>query len=346
MSTTQKAIVVQDKGIAALVNDRPIPKLRDDYILVKTVAVALNPSDWKHVDNHDRGGFPLVGCDYAGIVQEVGQKVSKKLVKGDRICGITHGCNAVQAEDGTFAEFIVVKGDLQIKIPDNMNFEAAATLGVGITTVGQGLYQTLGLAFPTAPTKEPIPILIYGGSTATGTLGIQFAKLSGYHVLTTCSPHNADMVKSLGADAVFNYHDPDCASQIRQHTGDKLTLAWDTISLPPSAKICSDSLSAGSGVKYASLNPVELPRKDIENTFTVAYTSQGESFEFGDFQIPAKPEDFEFATMFWDLTQLLLGTGKIKPHPFQVQQGLEHIIDGLDALKNNKVSGQKLVYSV
>ena len=43
--------------------------------------------------------------------------------------------NLTQKEDGEFAEYIVVKGDVQIRIPDNMSDAEAATLGVGITTV-------------------------------------------------------------------------------------------------------------------------------------------------------------------------------------------------------------------
>jgi NADPH:quinone reductase-like Zn-dependent oxidoreductase len=39
-----KAVVIQGPGEAALVTDRPVPKLRDDYVLVKTVAVACNPT--------------------------------------------------------------------------------------------------------------------------------------------------------------------------------------------------------------------------------------------------------------------------------------------------------------
>ncbi len=45
------------------------------------------------------------------------------------------------------------------------------------TTVGQALYQSLKLPLPTQPARHPFPLLIYGGSTATGTLAIQFAKL-------------------------------------------------------------------------------------------------------------------------------------------------------------------------
>jgi NADPH:quinone reductase-like Zn-dependent oxidoreductase len=63
-------------------------------------------------------------------------------------------------------------------IPEHMSFEEAATLGVGITTVGQTLYMTLGLPLPgEKPLEGETFLLIYGGSTATGTLAIQFAKL-------------------------------------------------------------------------------------------------------------------------------------------------------------------------
>ena len=99
------------------------------------------------------------------------------LKKGDRIAGWSHGGNTNNREDGAFGEYLVAKEGIQIKIPDNVSFEEAATLGVGISTIGQGLYQSLELPLPNQPAKEPFPLLIYGGSTATGALAIQFAKL-------------------------------------------------------------------------------------------------------------------------------------------------------------------------
>lgn len=63
-----------------------------------------------------------------------------------------------------------------MKIPDNVSDEEASTLGVGISTVGQGLYQSLGVPLP-GEGKADYPVLIYGGSTATGSLAIQYAKL-------------------------------------------------------------------------------------------------------------------------------------------------------------------------
>ena len=50
MTTHQKAIVIESRGIARLVSDAPIPRLRDDYVLVQNVAVAINPTDWQHID--------------------------------------------------------------------------------------------------------------------------------------------------------------------------------------------------------------------------------------------------------------------------------------------------------
>ena len=184
LPSTQKAIVIHGPKDARLVTDRAIPQLREGYMLVKTAAVARNPTDWKHIDSLPTAGA-LVGCDYAGTVEAVGAGVTKPFRKGDRVAGFAHGADAVQPENGAFAEYIVVKADAQMHIPEGVSFEEAATLGVGVTTVGQALYQSLQLPLPSesapAPPKEKSMILVYGGSTATGTLAIQFAKLYVSH---------------------------------------------------------------------------------------------------------------------------------------------------------------------
>jgi NADPH:quinone reductase-like Zn-dependent oxidoreductase len=170
-----KAVEYQEKGVCKVV-DRPVPALRDDYILVKVRAIALNPTDCKHVEYAQAAPGCVIGVDYAGVVEEVGSKVTKKFKKGDRVAGWTNGGNRSNRDDGAFAEYIVAKGDIQIKIPDNLSFQEAATLGCGTGTVGQGLYEHsygLELALPSKPTQNKEYVLVYGGSSATGTLGIQ-----------------------------------------------------------------------------------------------------------------------------------------------------------------------------
>lgn len=339
-----KAIKVVESGKAEI-QTVPLPKLRDTYVLVKVEAVALNPTDWKHIDYLATPGA-TVGCDFAGTVEEVGSKVTKSWKKGDRIAGFTHGVNAVEKEDGCFAQYCMAKGDVQMKIPDNLSFEDAATLGVGVSTVGQGLYQSLQLPQPSSPAKEPIYLLVYGGSTATGSLAIQYAKLSGLKVITTCSPHNFEFVKSLGAEEAFDYKDPEVGKKIREYTNDKLTHAFDTISEGSSPKICCDAISSTGGT-ISYLLPCETPRKDVEGKRTLAYSITGEAFPFGPAQVPAMPQDFEFAKGFWESSTQLFAEGKVKVHNPEVRSGgLEGIFGGLKDLKEGKVSGVKLVYKI
>lgn len=174
-----KAYKAFSKGNAA-VTDAPKPALRPEYLLVKVACVALNPTDWKNIQSTGITGKPLtVGCDFAGVVKEVGSAVNRPFKPGDRVFGFAHSCHTAEPEDGSFAEYLVAKGDVALKIPDHMGFAEAASLGVQVYTVGQGLYQSLKLPWPTKPVKleDRFPVLIYGGSTAMGTLAIQMSKL-------------------------------------------------------------------------------------------------------------------------------------------------------------------------
>ncbi|KAJ4003818.1 hypothetical protein NW752_011945 [Fusarium irregulare] len=347
---TTKAIVMVEKG-KATIQEVPKPKLRDDYVLVKVNAVGINPTDWKHIDFEVADAGSRIGCDYAGVVEEVGSKVTKPFKKGDRISGVVHGGDRTQHENGGFAEYIVAKGDVQIKTPDNVSDEDAATLGISIATVGQGLYKTLGLPLPNEAKKSDDFILIYGGSTATGIYGIQFAKLSGMKVIATASPHNFDYLKSLGTEAVFDYKSPNVAEEIRKYTNNALKLAWDCTGL--GAAVCAGSLSTKGG-KYATLLPVDKKQlldvnPKVDGPYvTLMYSIFGERFFKGS-ETPAKPDEFEFAKDFWEITRKLLEEGKLKaPQTFVNRggSGFEGILKGLDELRADKVSGGKLVYTL
>jgi hypothetical protein len=87
---TSKAIVITVEGQSAAILDVPRPKIREEWMIVKTKAVALNPTDWKHIHLGYTGAGARVGCDYAGIVEEVGAKVTE-FAKGDRVAGFAHG---------------------------------------------------------------------------------------------------------------------------------------------------------------------------------------------------------------------------------------------------------------
>jgi NADPH:quinone reductase-like Zn-dependent oxidoreductase len=140
----------------------------------------LNPIDWKRLENTPAAGA-AVGHYYAGVVVAVGASINREFKVGDRVCGLVNGGDGTQVDNGSFAEYIVVKGDIQMKIPESVSFVDAATAGVGIMSVGQCLYgpSGLGLQLPEIGKERPKEdvVLIYGGSTASGLWGIQFAKL-------------------------------------------------------------------------------------------------------------------------------------------------------------------------
>lgn len=173
--------------------------------------------------------------------------------------------------------------------------------------------------------------------------------MAGYKVITTCSPHNNDFVKGLGADAVYNYKDPDCGKNINKDTNDSLKLVWDTISLPASAKICDEAFSSDiSGARYGTILGSKLPnKKNIKSTTTIMYTIFNEPFSKAGRDTPAMPEDFEFQKEMFSITEKLLAEGKLKTHPAKVgPKGLEGVLQGMKDMKNDKVSGAKLVYHV
>jgi NADPH:quinone reductase-like Zn-dependent oxidoreductase len=165
-------------------------------------------------------------------------------------------------------------------------------------------------------------------------------------VFTTCSPHNFDLVRSLGADAVFDYNVPESAAQIRKQTNNSLKLVLDCISLPPSVAFADKALSTEGG-EYLTLLPAKIERANVNSRFILVYTSLGETFSFGDTPFPAKPEDFEHAKKFTQVAQALLDLGKIKVHPPKVgKDGLRGVLEGIELLRTNQVSGAKLVYNV
>jgi len=363
--SSNKAIIVQKPGLAQAV-DAPVPKLRDDYILVEVRAIALNPADWKHIDFLSEAGC-WSGLDYSGVVVEVGNAVTKNFKKGgkdftllrsklklifpDRICGGCHGGNTVYHEDGAFAKYITAKGDGQIQIPSNLSFEQAATLGAGMITISQGLYKWLELPLPPAVISPNFPILIYGGATATGVLAIQFAKLSGCQpIIATASPNNFEFLKELGAEYVFDYHDAEaCVKQIRDVTGDSLTHVLDCIG---AEDICVPAMSTSIDGVYCTLT--DLPPGDIANPRirrerVEGYTACGEPYEMMGQRVEVNEHDYELGKTFFEITRKLVEEENIKPHRMSINEGgvgLEGALAGMQLMREGKVDGRKLVYTI
>jgi len=281
--------------------------------------------------------------DFSGVVELVGRKVEGWEI-GDRIAGVTHG--GVYADRGAFADFTKVDPSLAFHIPASIESAHVATFGIAVMTIAQSLYDTLKLPEPKAdksakPFKD---ILIWSGSSGMGQFAIQFAKLSGCRVITTCSEKNMDYVKSLGADVCFDYKDKDVVNKIRKETDEKLELVMDCIAEGGTTKQCSECLASGG--HYASLLNTnnEGLRTDIKYTSTLSYECFGYEIMYRGKPIPAKPDQHALAVKFFKITEELLESGALKPPKIRiVPGGLNSVPSAYEQLKNGKVSAEKLV---
>jgi len=305
-------------------------------ILVKVVAAAQNPTDWKTLGRVLKeakyGG--IVGNDFAGVVEELGPDVPEGMwTVGERVAGLVFGTDKA---NGAFSEYVVADAELQVvPIPGGWSFEEAAQLGVAPLTALQCLHETLELPSPfeaRSTAEQPQrTILIWGGASAVGQYAIQFAKLGGLRVVTTASSKNFDLVKGLGADEVFDYRDEGVVEKIRVATGNALDIAFDTISEGKTPVQVTGAIGEKGG-KVAIILPYESPRPTVKVTFSV---------------IPNLLRRGTNGKWYVDLFKRILATGKVKSVPVFIQpNGLAGVKDGLQYMQDGKVSAQKLTYRI
>lgn len=172
-------------GRLQVTQDATVPELASGRILVRVRAVALNPTDYKLPLNFPSPGA-TAGTDFSGEVVALGPDVdpAKTRVKiGDWVCGNVFGSNPADHATGAFAEYVSADVDLVARIPDEMTWEEAAAVGgVGHSTVALAFW-TSCIALdgtpqsPYAGDDADCHVLVYGASTATGTMAIQILRL-------------------------------------------------------------------------------------------------------------------------------------------------------------------------
>src|SRR5436190_1329823 len=218
-----KALVLKRYGgpdqIAFADIPRPVPK--PDEILVQVHAAGLNP-----IDNAiPKGTFkPILkfqlpatlGSDLAGIVVEVGSRVSR-FKPGEAVFA-----NIFDLGTGAFAEFAVVPESAAALKPANLDFVQAASIPmVGLTSL-QALKER-------AQIRPGQKVFIPAGAGGIGTFAIQLAKHLGAKVATTTSAGNVDLVRSLGADEVIDYNKQEFEDVLRDYDAVLGTVRGDSI---------------------------------------------------------------------------------------------------------------------
>ena len=194
-----KAAVLHERGDPEVLKyeDVPRPEPKDDEVLVRVMAVGVNPIDayirqGMRLKNGSDSGPMIIGYDIAGVVERVGAGI-KAFKAGDAVYAylpIMRG--------GGYAEFAIAKeGEMSLK-PKNIDFEKAAAVPLAATTAWQALIDTAKL-------ERGQTVLIHGGSGGVGCFAVQIAKARGAKVIATASTANQDLLKQLGVDQPIDY---------------------------------------------------------------------------------------------------------------------------------------------
>ncbi|PIL24399.1 hypothetical protein GSI_14152 [Ganoderma sinense ZZ0214-1] len=322
---------------------------RPDEILVKVEATALNPIDWKiqsfglFIEK-----FPAVlGFDAAGTIAQIGEDIpSSSFAVGDRVVVQGWYDPVKKSTVGAFTEYFVLPSKFVAKIPASTSFDEGATILSGIATSAFPLYNqdpTAASVKLTAPWLEGgrgkyagKPFLVLGGAGSMGQYVIQFARLSGFSpIITTASLHNAPFLKSIGATHVLDRNLPSdqLIAEATKLAGSHFEVVYDAISTPDTFSTAY-ALTAQGGSLVTVLVSEELNAKGKQDGKAV-HMAHG---------LFAPPLNHDIGRTLLDALPALLESGDIKPNRTEILPGgLNGVPDGLRRLKNNQVSGVKLV---
>ncbi|AEO57491.1 alcohol dehydrogenase-like protein [Thermothelomyces thermophilus ATCC 42464] len=370
LPTTQTAVITTAEGRHAVARDRAVPACGPTSVLVRVRAVALNPTDHKTPARVKTGGL-TAGCDFAGEVVAVGARandepgdaaacagIPRRWAPGDRVLGVVYGSNPGAPAWGAFAEYVEADPVMLCRLPDGWDWETAASVGgsvhgsVALCLFGEG---KMGLDMGGKKDLQKV-VLVYGGSTACGTMALQILRLAGYIPIATCSARNAGLVTAYGAAATFDYNLETCADEIKEYTKSALWYALDCIGTAQSAALCYAALGRAGG-RYVALekypDSVAALRKVVKPTWVMGPVMFGRDLQLGEgYSQPADPSARAFARIWYPLAEALLGSGALKNHPVKVvapegrEEWPEAVIRGLGGLRDGKVSAQKLTVTI
>lgn len=215
MGRFMKAIVYSSTGASSVLSlvDRPVGEPGPGDVRVRVTVSGVNPTDWKARAGNTPAFDEIVpNQDGAGIIDAVGEGVTGLNV-GDRVWLYlaAHG-----RPTGTAQEFTILPAERAVPLPEGIDFEVAASLGVPVMTAHRTLtVHEFGPARLAPGALDGRTVLVHGGAGAVGHAAIQLAVWAGATVIATVSSDaKAALATSAGAHHVMQYPATDLAEQI------------------------------------------------------------------------------------------------------------------------------------
>ena len=183
------------------------PSVGQKDVLIKVLAAGVNPLD----NMIPRGEVKMIvpyklpviaGNEFVGIVEKVGEKVSKFKVK-DRVFA-----RLPLNKIGAFAEYVSVDENALALVPDYLSDVEAAAVPLTALTIMQAL--------DLMKAESGKTIFISGGTGSVGAMAIPIAKAKGLTVITNGSGANRDRVIELGASRFIDYKTEDYVNTLSE----------------------------------------------------------------------------------------------------------------------------------
>lgn len=225
-----KAVRIHNFGDVHMLHHDEIemPTIENHEVLIKVVATAVNPVDWRVRDGYLKEMVPhqlplTLGWDVAGTIYQVGSAV-RHLNIGEPVYAL-----ADISRDGAYAEYIAVNAASVAAKPRTLSFAAAAALPLVGITAWEAVINKANI-------RKGQTILIHAGAGGVGSMAVQLAHWRGARVIATASKRHHELLHSLGADEVIDYNDVDFSSVVKSVDavidtmgGDIQMASWQTL---------------------------------------------------------------------------------------------------------------------
>ncbi|MFK7830100.1 MAG: NAD(P)H-quinone oxidoreductase [Congregibacter sp.] len=189
-----------DRSLSVQEDRAPLPGA--DEVLIEVQAAGLNRADLLQRKGHyppPEDASPIMGLEVSGTILACGEAVSD-WEPGDAVCALTHG--------GGYASLAVAPQGQCLRVPAGHSMDEAAGLPEALLTVWHNVFQRAGL-------QRGETILLHGGASGIGTLGVAMCHAMGATVYSTAgTPEKCRQVEALGAAQCFNYREQDFVDEL------------------------------------------------------------------------------------------------------------------------------------
>ncbi|MEW7291770.1 NADPH:quinone oxidoreductase family protein [Aquimarina sp. 2304DJ70-9] len=321
-----KAIVCKKFGPPSSLSLEDIknPEPKENEVLVEVKACGVNFPDTLIIQGlyQFKPELPFTpGSDIAGVVKEVGERISH-LKPGDEVFGfVMHG---------GYAEEVIVPGNACFKKPPMMNYPIAASFMMAYGTSYHALKDRARL-------KEEETLLVLGASGGVGLAAVELGKLMGAKVIAAASTdEKLQLCKEFGADEVINYSTEDLKSRIKELTDGKgVDVVYDPVGGDYSEAAIRGMAWEGRYL-VVGFAAGDIPKIPLNLALLKGCAIVGVFWGSFAMKTPKKNMQNTMELMQW------YGAGKLKPHIHKIYP-LKDASKALEEMMQRKVRGKVVI---